>query len=81
MRELIDRYAEGYAYQIAEGHAYLDQKDLALEWLERAYTPRDSGLATVAVNPLLHNLRTDPRCQPFLEKMGLVGQWDANFPI
>ena len=45
LRELIEKYAEDGAYQIAEVHAVRGEADAAFEWLERAYAQRDSGLA------------------------------------
>jgi TolB-like protein/class 3 adenylate cyclase/Tfp pilus assembly protein PilF len=73
LKELIDKEADGDAYQIAEAHAYRNETDLAFQWLERAYAQRDPGLSMMKVDPLLHRLHGDPRWQPFLEKMGLAG--------
>jgi tetratricopeptide (TPR) repeat protein len=72
LQELIEKNAAGGAYQIAEGYAFRGEANPAFEWLERAYAQRDPGLSTVKVSPLLKNLHSDPRWQPFLEKMGLA---------
>lgn len=42
-------------------------------WVERAYAQHDPGLISMKVDPLLRSLHDDPRWQPFLKKMGLVG--------
>jgi tetratricopeptide (TPR) repeat protein len=72
LRELSEKDAEGSAYQIALGHAYRGAKDLAFDWLERAYVQRDPGLSVMKRDPLLCSLHGDSRWQPFLEKMGLA---------
>jgi TolB-like protein/Tfp pilus assembly protein PilF len=73
LKELTDTDAAGSAYQIAEGHAYRNEADLAFQWMERAYAQHDPGLISMKVDPLLRRLHDDPRWQPFLEKMGLAG--------
>ena len=73
LKELTDTDAAGSAYQIAEGHAYRNEADLAFQWMERAYAQHDPGLISMNVDPLLRRLHDDPRWQPFVEKMGLAG--------
>jgi hypothetical protein len=73
MQELAEKAAASGAYQIAEGYAYLGKVDLAFEWLERSCTQRDPGTKEAKVDSLLRSLHSDPRWQPFLQKMGLVG--------
>jgi TolB-like protein/Tfp pilus assembly protein PilF len=72
LRALVEKDADGSAYQIALGHAYRGETDLSFEWLERAYRQRDPGLSIMKVEPTLRGLHDDPRWQPFLEKMGLA---------
>jgi TolB-like protein/thioredoxin-like negative regulator of GroEL len=60
------------AYQIAEVHAYRNDKDRAFEWLERAHRQRDPGLASLRKDPLLVNLQGDPRWDAFVRTMGLA---------
>ncbi len=71
--ELLAEWQEEGAFQIAEVYAFRGQPDRAFEWLERAYRQRDTGLADVAISPLLASLHEDPRWPPFLEKMGMAG--------
>ncbi len=70
--ELIDRHADGWAFQIAEVYAYMNDPDKAFEWLDRAYKNRDGGLIEMLTDPLLASLWDDPRWQAFITKMGFV---------
>jgi tetratricopeptide (TPR) repeat protein len=56
-------------YEVAFIYAGLGEKDQALEWLEKAYTERDQGLAFLKVDPTLDPLRSDPRFQEILRRM------------
>ena len=71
LTELIARFKDVAAYQIAEVYAFRGQTDRAFEWLDRAYAQRDGGLTSVKADPLLKSLRGDPRYTAFLEKMRL----------
>ena len=61
------------AYQIAEVYAYRSEPDSAFQWLSRAYQQRDSGLRNLKIDPLLTDLRRDPRYAELLRKMHLPG--------
>ena len=69
--ELIDRFAEESAYQIAEVYAYRGEVEPSFLWLARAYAQRDPGLSGVKSNPLLNNLHSDARWTAFLQQMSL----------
>jgi len=71
LSELIAKYHEGGAYQIADVYALRNQPDEAFEWLDRAYAQHDSGLIGTKVDPLLKSLRQDPRYAAFLKKLRL----------
>jgi len=71
LTELIAKYHEGGAYQIAEVYAFRNQIDEAFEWLDRAYAQRDSGLIGTKVEPLLKSLHNDPRFAAVLKKLNL----------
>ena len=73
--ELIEKGAHEAAYQIAEVYGARGETDKAFEWLEQSLKIRDSGLSSMLGDPALRDLRTDPRWQPFLEKMGLLEYW------
>jgi adenylate cyclase len=62
---------EGSAYVTAAIHAYRGERDQAFAWLDRAYQRRAPDCSTVKLDPLLRNLRTDPRFKAFLRKMKL----------
>jgi len=71
LSELIAKYHEGGAYQIAQVYAFRNQSDEAFEWLDRAYAQRDGGLVITKVDPLLKGLHKDPRYAAFLKKLNL----------
>ncbi|MDH4021328.1 MAG: tetratricopeptide repeat protein [Xanthomonadales bacterium] len=73
--ELIEIGSSSAAYQIAEVYGFRNEPDKAFEWLEEALVIRDSGITSILGDPALRGLRTDPRWQPFLEKLGLLEFW------
>ena len=72
MRELIAKYTESCAYQIAEVYGARGDADLAFGWLERGYVQRDGGLTDTKTSPRLRSLHADPRWDAFLRKMGFA---------
>ena len=64
-------FAVSASYQIAQVLAWQGQADRAFEWLERAYEQHDAGLNFLKYDPLLRNLRGDPRYTELLKKMKL----------
>jgi len=71
LQTLIDGFGWTAAYQVAEVHAYRGDVEKAFEWLERAFAQRDPGVMFTATDRFLRPLQTDPRWQPFLQRMGL----------
>ncbi|MGA8892803.1 MAG: hypothetical protein WB493_14625 [Anaeromyxobacteraceae bacterium] len=71
LRELEARYATPSPYQIAEVHAWLGDRDGAFAWLERAWDARDGGLLILQWDPLLRDLRGDPRLAAIQRRMNL----------
>jgi TolB-like protein/tetratricopeptide (TPR) repeat protein len=69
--ELIRRFPNNAAYQVAEIHARRGETDLAFEWLERAIVDADCGLSWTKTDPLLVKIRSDPRYAALLRKMNL----------
>jgi hypothetical protein len=51
-------------------YARLGDREQALYWLDRAYEQRTAWLAFAKVTPVYDNLRSDPRFQAFLQRMG-----------
>lgn len=72
LAELVERFPE-HAYEIAQVHARRGDADGAFQWLERAFTGRDSGLLWLKVSMVLRPIRNDPRYEALLRRMGLPG--------
>ena len=70
LRQLGDDHGNEAAYQCAEACGWRGEIDRAFEWLERAYTQRDPGLAIASSDPFFLPLQDDPRWAPFMRKMG-----------
>jgi len=58
-------------YSAAVVYAWRGDRDRALEWLERAYSKRDTGLGDARWDPFLRKLHGDPRYTALLKKMNL----------
>jgi hypothetical protein len=68
---LVARWRRVAAFQVAEVHAWRGERDLAFEWLERAYAQHDPGLCWLKTDALLRPLGDDPRFAALLRKMNL----------
>ena len=53
-------------------YAGLGEKSEALNWLEKAYEERADGLTWLNVDPMLDDLRPDPRFQELVKRIGLA---------
>jgi tetratricopeptide (TPR) repeat protein len=62
-REYVPRY------HIAIIYAGLNDRDQALDWLEKAYEERDQWLCQLKVEPMLDGLRSEPRFQALLNRI------------
>jgi TolB-like protein/Tfp pilus assembly protein PilF len=71
LQELISKYPDSFTYSIAMNLAYRNEKDLSLQWLERAYALKDDALIELVGEPLYRNLAADQRFKAFLRKMNL----------
>jgi len=71
LKEFLEKYQNNWSYLIAELHAFRNEKDAAFEWLEKAYNKKDSWLYWLKGDPLIKNLKSDPRHNAFLKKMNL----------
>jgi tetratricopeptide (TPR) repeat protein len=67
----IAYWADTGAFYVAQTYAYRGERDLALEWLERAYKQKDVALVEITGEPLFSSLADDPRFIAFLRKMKL----------
>ena len=70
LAELKEKYAVGFAYQIAQACAWRGDKDGAFEWLGHAYDQHDAGLSRMRYDPILASLHDDPRFAELVKKMG-----------
>jgi TolB-like protein/Flp pilus assembly protein TadD len=59
-------------YEIALVYAGLGRKKEAFKWLEESYSTRDVGLLYLKVDPLLDPLRSDPRFDDLVRRVGLA---------
>ena len=69
---VISKYGYVSSYDIAQIHARLGEKEETLSWLEKAYTEHDSGLVSLAVDPLFDSVRSDPRFRDLLKRLKLA---------
>lgn len=73
LRALIDADAHHAAYQVASVHAWRNAHDEAFAWLQRAIAQRDAGVQYLKYDPVLRDLRADPRYRQLLQQVGLPG--------
>ncbi len=57
---------------IALAYVGMDNKDEAFAWLQRAYSERSNALTALKVDPIYDPLRSDPRFQELLRRVGLA---------
>jgi eukaryotic-like serine/threonine-protein kinase len=69
--EVKQRYVSPMAF--ADLYALLEEKDQAFAWLEKAYQERSSKLLDIQVDPDFDSLRSDPRFQELVRRVGLPG--------
>lgn len=69
LAELIGRYEQDAAYNIAYVIAFRRETDRAFEWLDKAVVYNDPGLAEIVNEPLFANVRSDRRWLAFLERI------------
>ena len=71
--ELLELNRRRYVTPMAMVHVYigLGDKDRAFAWLEKAYQERSYFMANLKVRPIAHPLRSDPRFDDLLRRMGL----------
>jgi TolB-like protein/Tfp pilus assembly protein PilF len=58
-------------YHLAVVHAGLGEKDKSFEWLERSFEKHAVDLFTLKVEPMFDGLRSDPRFEGLLLRVGL----------
>ena len=66
------------AFSIASYYALLGETDEALQWLDRAFIERDAALVSVHVDVAFRTLRSDPRFEDFVKRIGLPWRSQAS---
>jgi hypothetical protein len=61
LKTLHDKYADASSYDIALAHAYRGETGTAFQQLERAFRNRIFEMIYIRSEPLLANVRGDPR--------------------
>jgi adenylate cyclase len=74
LSQMKENPPEGFAtpYGLARIYAQLGEPEKALESLEKAYEEREIPLIEIGVEPALDPLRSNPRFQSLLRRMGLT---------
>jgi eukaryotic-like serine/threonine-protein kinase len=68
----LSKHSYVSSFDIAVIHARLGEKEQTLTWLEKAFDEHDSGLVSLAVDPLFDNVRSDPRFQSLVKRLKLA---------
>jgi TolB-like protein len=71
LKDLIDKQANISAYQVAEVYAIRNDADETFQWLEHAWSNRDSGITSLLNDPFILRYKDDPRFAAFCRKVGL----------
>jgi len=66
------------SFPIAVIYAALKRKEETFKWLESAYEAGGTGLAMMSRVPDLYWLRSDPRFQDLVKRVGLEQLWDPS---
>jgi serine/threonine protein kinase len=68
----ISKYGYISPYSIAQAYVRMGDKEKTFSWLEKAYEEHDSGLVSLAVEPMFDPVRSDPRFKDLLRRMKLA---------
>src|SRR6185503_2171416 len=74
--DFVQREFEGWgasqALEVAAVYARLDDREMALRWLDKAFQEKSDDLFWLNVDPCWDNIRSDPRFVALLKKMGFA---------
>jgi TolB-like protein len=68
------RAEEDISYHLAVVYAGLGEKDEAFAWLQKSYKAHDRGLTYLKIDPCIDPLRSDPRLNDLMRRVGLPVQ-------
>ena len=68
----VSKHSYVSPYSIAEAYARLGKKDQAYTWLEKAFAEHDSGMVSVAVDPIFKEMRGETRFRELVKRMNLA---------
>jgi serine/threonine-protein kinase len=71
LADLIATGRNQLAYQIAQVYVVRGEKDKAFEWLEYSFDTHDTGTLGLLIDPMIRDLRSDPRYKSLVAKLGL----------
>jgi hypothetical protein len=69
--KLAERFRQTYVppTRVARLYAYADERDMALQWLEKAHAERDFEMVYLGAHPDWDGFRSDRRFQDLLQQM------------
>jgi serine/threonine protein kinase/Tfp pilus assembly protein PilF len=67
----LSKHSYVSSYSIAESYMRMGEKQKAFEWLEKAYEEHDSGLVSLAVEPMFQSIRSDAKFKEIVRRMKL----------
>jgi TolB-like protein/Tfp pilus assembly protein PilF len=71
LHTMIGKHASSSAYAIAEIYALRKEPNETFEWLDRAFSNRDSDIVWLLTDPFILRYKDDPRLAAFCRKVGL----------
>jgi TolB-like protein/Tfp pilus assembly protein PilF len=71
LKTLIEKDAGIDPYHIAEVYALRNDANHTFEWLDRAWSNRDTGIGSLLFDPFILRYKDDPRFAAFCRKVGL----------
>jgi len=69
LQKFIAKDAGNGPFQVAAVYGLRKEPDKMFEWLDRAYSERDSGLTQLLVTPFLLKYQSDPRFTSLCQKL------------
>jgi hypothetical protein len=74
IKELLANDSKNGPMQIAEVYSFAGNKTAALDWMERDYEYRRSGVLFLGADPFLRPLSSEPRYIALLKRIGMSNQ-------